>query len=59
MNRKMTPAEMAAHRKELQAAGAAGRIAIVCKCGHIDYVPNDAAIANCVITQHECVECKS
>jgi hypothetical protein len=48
----------ALHRKRV-AAGAVGRNAFVCKCGHIDYRPNSEMFSNNIV-HHKgpCVECR-
>lgn len=48
MPRPMTRSEVEELHHRRIAAGAVGRNAFVCKCGHIDYRPNNETFVNCI-----------
>ncbi len=55
---EMTPSEREALGLAIANAGAIGRNALVCKCGHIDYRPNNELFTDCVFFVPSCIECR-
>jgi hypothetical protein len=62
-HRAMTPNEMEELVIQRMNAGAVGRNAVRCRCGHIDYLPNSSRVdgmilTDCLIVVSECIECR-